>query len=157
MEPHLAAAHMQAVVSLEEGGFPVGSVIVKDGRVIGAGFNRYTQTGDPTTHAEMEAIRDAASRAGDDELLDLLADATCYTTMMPCEMCAGAIIRFGLSAVVVAEVSSYNAADTKSLLEGRGVRVDIRDEEACKETVERYYAEHPGARGARRPSDRRWS
>ena len=67
MEPHLAAAHMQAVVSLEEGGFPVGSVIVKDGRVIGAGFNRCTQTGDPTTHAEMEAIRDAASRAGDDQ------------------------------------------------------------------------------------------
>ena len=51
MEPHLAAAHRQAVASLEEGGFPVGAVIVKDGHVIGAGFNRYTQTGDPTTHA----------------------------------------------------------------------------------------------------------
>ena len=47
MEPHLAAAHRQAVASLEEGGFPVGAVIVKDGHVIGAGFNRYTQTGDP--------------------------------------------------------------------------------------------------------------
>ena len=57
MDPHLAAAHQQAVQSLEEGGFPVGSVIVKDGQVIGAGFNRYTQTGDPTTHAEIEAMR----------------------------------------------------------------------------------------------------
>jgi cytosine deaminase len=157
MDPHLAAAHQQAVNSLEEGGFPVGSVIVKDDRVIGAGSNRYAQTGDPTTHAELEAIRDAAARAGDGELFDLLAGATCYTTMMPCEMCAGAIMRFGLAAVVVAEVSSYHPADTIGLLEGRGIRVEIRDEEACKATVERYYVEHPQARGANRPSDHRWS
>lgn len=156
MDPHIAAAHQQAVKSLEEGGFPVGSVIVKDGEVIGAGFNRYTQTGDPTTHAELEAIRDAAARAGEGPLLDLLARATCYTTMMPCEMCAGAIIRFGLAAVVVAEVSSYSPADTGRFLEESGIRVEIHDEEACKATVERYYALHPQARGASRPSDHRW-
>ncbi len=156
VDPHMAAAHRQAVRSLEEGGFPVGSVIVKDGQQIGAGFNRHAQTGDPTTHAELEAIRDAAARAGEGQLLDLLAGATCYTTMMPCEMCSGAIIRFGLAAVVVAEVSSYIPADTGSFLEERGVRVEIRDEEACKATVERYYVEHPQARGASRPSDRRW-
>jgi creatinine deaminase len=156
MDPHMAAAHQQAVSSLEEGGFPVGSVIVKDGQVIGAGFNRYTQTGDPTTHAELEAIRDAAARVRDGEFLDLLAGATCYTTMMPCEMCSGAIIRFGLAAVVVAEVSSYSPADTRGLLEERGIRVEIRDEEACKATVERYYVRHPQARGVRRPSDHRW-
>ena len=156
MDPHLAAAHQQAVNSVEEGGFPVGSVIVKDGQVIGAGFNRYTQTGDPTTHAEVEAIRDAAARAGEGQTLDLLAGATCYTTMMPCEMCSGAIVRFGLAAVVVAEVSSYEPADTRGFLEERGVRVDIRDEEACKATVERYYADHPQARGVSRPSDHKW-
>lgn len=156
MDPHMAAAHQQAVRSLDEGGFPVGSVIVKDGRVIGAGFNRYAQTGDPTTHAELEAIRDAAARADDGQMLELLAGATCYTTMMPCEMCSGAIIRFGLGAVVVAEVSSYDAADTRRFLEERGIRVEVRDEEACKATVERYYDEHPQARGASRPSDRRW-
>ena len=152
----MAAAHRQAVTSVEEGGFPVGSVIVKDDRVIGSGHNRYAQTGDPTTHAEMEAIRDAVARAGDDASLDLLVGATCYTTMMPCEMCSGAIIRFGLASVVVAEVSSYSPADTRGLLEERGVRVEILDEESCKATVERYYAEHPQARGAGRPSDYRW-
>ena len=157
MDPHMAAAHQQAVNSIAEGGFPVGAVLVKDGQVIGAGFNRYTQTGDPTTHAEMEAIRDAAARAGEGQSIELLAGATCYTTMMPCEMCSGAIIRFGLAAVVVAEISSYRPADTRQFLRGRGVRVEIRDEEACKATVERYYAEHPEARGASRPSDRRWS
>ena len=119
MDPHISAAHQQAVNSLEEGGFPVGSVIVKDGQVIGAGFNRYTQTGDPTTHAELEAIRDVAAKAGERPLLDLLAGATCYTTMMPCEMCSGAIIRFGLAAVVVAEVASYDAADTRGAQEPR--------------------------------------
>ena len=157
MDPHLAAAHQQAVNSREEGGFPVGAVIVKDGRVIGSGFNRYAQTGDPTTHAELEAIRDVAARAAEGALLDLLAGATCYTTMMPCEMCSGAIIRFGLASVVVAEVSSYVPADTRGLLEARGIRVEVRDEPACKETVERYYAEHPSARGVKRPSDHRWS
>ena len=156
MDPHMAAAHEQAVKSLKEGGFPVGSVIVKDGQIIGAGFNRYTQTGDPTTHAELEAIRDAAARADESQLLDLLAGATCFTTMMPCEMCSGAIIRFGLAAVVVAEVSSYSPADTRGLLEDNGIRVQIHDEEACKATVERYYAEHPQARGASRPSDHVW-
>lgn len=65
MDRHLIAAYQAAVNSLEEGGFPVGSLVVKDGRVIGTGFNRYAQTGDPTTHAEMEAIRDAASRPSD--------------------------------------------------------------------------------------------
>ena len=156
MDPHLGAAHRQAVKSVEQGGFPVGSVIVKDGQIIGAGFNRYAQTGDPTTHAEMEAIRDAAARAVAGQTLDLLGGAICYTTMMPCEMCSGAIIRFGLAAVVVAEVSSYEPADTRRFLEKRGVRVEIRDEEACKATVERYYVAHPQARGANRPSDHRW-
>lgn len=155
MDPFLTAAHEQAVASLDEGGFPVGSVIVRDGQVIGAGFNRYTQTGDPTRHAELEAIRDAAERAGDGQLLNLLAGAICYTTMMPCEMCSGAIIRFGLAAVVVAEVSSYEAADTRELLEGHGIEVEIRNEEACWATVESYYLAHPQARGARRPSDYR--
>ncbi len=96
-------------------------------------------------------------RARDDgHVLDQLVGATCYTTMMPCEMCAGAIIRFGLAAVVVAEVASYQAADTRSFLEERGIEVEIRDEEACQATVESYYAEHPQARGASRPSDYRW-
>ena len=153
----MAAAHQQAVNSIAEGGFPVGAVLVKDGQVIGAGRNRYAQTGDPTTHAEIEAIRDAAVGAGHGQSMELLAGATCYTTMMPCEMCSGAIIRFGLAAVVVAEISSYRPADTRQFLERHGIRVEIRDEEACKATVERYYAEHPQARGANRPSDRRWS
>jgi cytosine deaminase len=155
VDQHLAAAHQQAINSLAEGGFPVGSVIVKDDRVIGAGFNRYTQTGDPTSHAEIEAMRDAAANAGEGEALDTLAGAICYTTMMPCEMCSGAIIRFGLTAVVVAEVSSYNPADTREFLEQRGVRVEILDEDECKATVESYYEKYPQARGSSRPSDHR--
>lgn len=155
MDAHLAAAHEQAIKSFEDGGFPVGSVVVKDGQVIGAGHNRYTQTGDPTTHAEIEAMRDAADRAGQGNGMDALAGAVCYTTMMPCEMCSGAIIRFGLSAVVVAEVSTYNPADTRDFLESRGISVTILDEEACKATVEAYYEQHPAARGTSRPSDHR--
>ena len=100
-------------------------------------------------------MRDAATRVAKGQSLELLAGATCYTTMMPCEMCSGAIVRLGLAAVVVAETSSYKPAETRHFLEDRGIRVEILDEATCKATVERYYADHPQARGATRPGDHR--
>ena len=103
MNEFMKAAWDEVKIGLDEGNLPVGSVVVKDGQIIGVGRNRQHQTGDPTTHAELEAIRDAARRAPGQDPVDLLKNAICYTTMMPCPMCAGAIIRFGFSKVVVAE------------------------------------------------------
>ena len=143
MDEYLQAAFEEARRSQHEGGFPVGSVIVHDGKVIGRGRNRVTQSGDPINHAEIEAIRNATAKTDDRPLTDSLQGATCYTTMMPCEMCAGAIIRFGIRKVVVAELTSYTDAGTAPFLEKQGITVEVLNNEICIELVQAYFSQHP--------------
>ena len=142
MDEFMQAAFEQAQIGTQDGGFPVGSVIVKADRIVGAGHNRFTQSGDPTSHAELEAIRDTARRHGPEEGSALLGGATCYTTMMPCEMCSGAIIRFGLARVVVGETTSYTPAATRTLLERQGIEVEVHQESECIALAESYLAIH---------------
>lgn len=132
MEPLLAAALAEARAGAAEGGLPVGSVVARDGHVLGRGRNRSRQTGDPTTHAEMEAYRDAARQAGGPaiDIEQRLAGADVVTTMMPCPMCAGALRLFGAGRVIVAEARTYRPADTRALLEDAGIEVVIRDHPA---------------------------
>ena len=155
MDEFMQAAWNEAKTGMDEGNLPVGSVVVKDGEIIGAGRNRQRQTGDPTTHAELEAIRDASSRATGQDPTELFKDAICFTTMMPCPMCAGAIIRFGFAKVVVAEIESYVDAGTTPLMERQGLGVEILGEQSCIDLVESYFEQDPalaqamksGARG----------
>lgn len=138
----MAAAIREARAGAEEDGLPIGSVVAREGEILGFGRNRFRQTGDPTSHAEIEAIRDAARRAPDD--VDALLDgATIYTTMMPCEMCAGAIIRFRISRVVVAETRTYTDAGTRRLMERQGITVDVVDDLDSVTLVEEYCRRHP--------------
>jgi len=88
----------------EAGEVPVGAVVVKDGAVVGRGHNRPIASRDPTAHAEVMALRDAAERVGNYRL----ADCILYVTLEPCAMCAGAIMNARISRVV------YGAADPKS-------------------------------------------
>ena len=143
MNEFMQAAFNEAQTGLDEGNIPVGSVVVKDGEVIGTGRNCQHQTGDPTTHAELEAIRDACRRATEKDPSVLFKDAICYTTMMPCPMCAGAIIRFGFSQVVVAETKSYVDSGTQPLMERQGLSVQVDGEQSCIDLVESYYDKHP--------------
>lgn len=142
MSNPMTAAIEEARAGADENGLPIGSVVAREGGVLGRGRNRFRQTGDPTSHAEMEAIRDAARRAPED-VDALFQGATLYTTMMPCEMCAGAIIRFGISRVVVAETRTYTEAGTRQLLERQGITVEVTDEKASVRLVEDYCARHP--------------
>jgi len=86
------------------GEVPVGAVIVKDGVVVGRGHNRPVGGRDPTAHAEVIALRDAAERIGNYRLVDCVL----YVTLEPCAMCAGAIMNARISRVV------FGAADPKS-------------------------------------------
>ena len=79
------------------GNSPVGSVIVRDGAVIGLGQNRVTSDTDPTAHAEVDAIRDACRKLGTTDL----SGAVCYTSMEPCPMCCWAIKTSGLAGMVI--------------------------------------------------------
>ena len=88
----------------ETGEVPVGAVVVKDGAVVGRGYNRPVSGKDPTAHAEVMALRDAAERIGNYRLVD----CELYVTLEPCAMCAGAIMHARVSRLV------YGAADPKS-------------------------------------------
>ena len=142
MDKFMAAALNEARSSMAEEGYPIGSVVVRDGEIIGYGRNRFLQTGDPTTHAEMEAIRDAAKNAAGD-VDAVLKSATVYTTMMPCEMCAGAIIRFGIARVVVGETQTYTDAGTRALMTRQDIRVEVLEDPACMALVEEYLSAFP--------------
>lgn len=83
---------------------PVGAVVVRDGRVIAARHNERERTGDPTAHAEILALRDAAAAVGHWRLLD----CTLYVTLEPCTMCAGALVNARLHRLV------YAATDPKA-------------------------------------------
>ena len=152
MDEFMRAAFAEAKASFDEGGQPIGSVLVKDGQILGRGRNSLAQSGDVTSHAEMEAYRDASRRAAqttpNDDIADLLSGGTVYTTMMPCDMCSGAIIRFAAARVVVAETTSYGVSGTRELLESHGIEVVLCNEADCIHLVEAYYRLHPEQRAA---------
>ncbi|HQQ62332.1 MAG TPA: tRNA adenosine(34) deaminase TadA [Pseudomonadales bacterium] len=93
-----------ALAAQQRGEVPVGAVVVRDGEIIGEGFNQPISSCDPTAHAEVVALRDAASRIGNYRL----PGATLYVTIEPCTMCAGALVHARVQRVV------YGTPETKS-------------------------------------------
>jgi cytosine/creatinine deaminase len=130
----MEAAIDEAHRGLDEGGIPVGAVLVRNGRIVGRGRNGLLQHGDPTEHAEMACLRDAG-RSG------LLPDAVLYTTMSPCIMCAGAMVQLGVRRVVIGECKTY--AGAVSLLTDHGVDVVDLDLEELKALLDTFITEHP--------------
>jgi tRNA(adenine34) deaminase len=94
----------EAVAAAEHGDVPIGAVVVRDGQVLAARHNERELTGDPTAHAEVLALRDAAVAVGHWRLLD----CTLYVTLEPCVMCAGALVNSRIGRVV------YGATDPKA-------------------------------------------
>lgn len=94
--PHMRAALAEARAAAEHGDVPVGAVVVRDGEVVARGHNRREVAGDPTAHAEIQAIRGAAEHLGTWRL----AGCTLYVTLEPCVMCAGAVVLARLDRLV---------------------------------------------------------
>ena len=132
----MTEAMEEAKATFQEGGKPFGAILVRDGKIISRGRNRTVQTGDPTAHAEIDCIKNAG-------LLDSYADTILYSTMMPCLMCSGAVVRFGIPKVVVAEARSLPV--DASLLQARGVEVIVLDIDEAVTLMERSKAERPEA------------
>jgi cytosine/creatinine deaminase len=130
----LDAAYEEAQQGLAEGGIPIGSVLVRNGEIIGRGHNRRVQKGDPILHGEMDAIQNAGRQK-------TYSDVTCYTTLSPCMMCTGTIIQFGIKRVVVAE--SKNFKGFQDVLALAGVDVVDRHEERCEHMMADFIAAHP--------------
>ena len=133
-EPFIRAAYAQALKSFNEGGLPIGAVMVEHGAIIAAGHNRRVQDGDPTAHGEMDCLRRAGRRARYDTV-------TLYTTLSPCMMCTGTTLQFGIPTVVVGE--DRNFPGNLQLLRDHGVHVVLLDDPECIALMRRFIRERP--------------
>lgn len=130
----MALALEEAKAGYNEGGVPVGAVMVEDGEVIGRGRNRRVQDGNPVSHGETDCMKNAGRRPG-------YANVTMYTTLSPCMMCAGTIVQFGIGRVVIGE--DENFPGNIDFLKSRGVDVTLLDHQDCKELMARFIRERP--------------
>lgn len=130
------AAFAEAQQGYDEGGIPIGSVIVHRGEIIGRGHNRRLQRGSPTLHGEIDALENAGRRSA-----RVYRESVLYTTLSPCSMCSGAILLYGIPTVIVGENRTFMGEE--ELLRARGVKVEVRDDPRCAELMERFIRERP--------------
>ena len=132
----MAAAIEEAEQGLTEGGIPIGSVLVHEGRVLGRGHNRRVQQGSAVLHGEMDALEKAGRLPA-----SVYHASTLYTTLSPCAMCSGAILLYGIPRVVVGENRTFLGEE--ALLRSRGVAVVVLDDARCRALMERFIAAQP--------------
>ena len=125
----MKAAIEEARKSLSEGGIPIGSVLVKKGQIIGRGHNKRVQQNDPVMHAEIDCLRNAGR-------IGKYSETLLYSTLMPCYLCAGAIVQFGIKKVVVGESENFSGA--KDFLTSHGVKVVDLNLNKCKQLMKKF-------------------
>ena len=136
MDKFLKAAFDEAQKGLQEGGIPIGSVIVHEDRIIGRGHNRRIQKGSTVLHGEMDAFENAGRKPA-----NIYRRCTLYTTLSPCSMCSGAILLYGISRVVIGENTTFLGEE--ELLRSRGVEVEVLGDKACIQMMQAFIAERP--------------
>ena len=136
MDPYLRAAIEEAEAGLAEGGIPIGSVLVYEGRIIGRGHNRRVQHGSTVLHGEMDALENAGRQPA-----RVYRECTIYTTLSPCAMCSGAILLYGIPRVVIGEHRTFIGEE--ALLRSRGVALEVRDDPRCIELMRAFIAAQP--------------
>lgn len=142
MDPFLRAAIDEAKQGQAEGGLPIGSVLVRAGTIIGRGHNRRVQRGDPMAHAEIDCLTNAGRQPSG------YGDTILYSTLMPCFLCSGAAVQFGVPKVVVGESVNFPGGNgpggtSPQFMRGHGIEViDLADPE-CFEMMRRFVRDHP--------------
>ena len=136
MDAFMQAAFDEARKGLEEGGIPIGSVIVHEGRIIGRGHNRRVQRGSAILHGEMDALEQAGRQPA-----EIYRQSVLYTTLSPCAMCSGAIVLYGIPRVVIGE--NRNFKGDESLLCFRDVELEVLDDAECIALMRQFMDEHP--------------
>ena len=130
----MQAAIEQATKSLAEKGIPIGSALVLGGKLVAVGHNKRVQENDPVTHAEIDCLRNAG-RVGS------FRNATLYSTLMPCYLCAGAVVQFGIQKVIVGESRTF--AGAAEFMRSHGVQVVDLDLTECVEMMRDFIAKNP--------------
>ncbi|MGE4217939.1 MAG: nucleoside deaminase [Alphaproteobacteria bacterium] len=136
MDEFMQAAIAEARHGLGEGGIPIGSVIVHDGRIIGRGHNRRVQKGSAILHGEMDALENAGRLSP-----AICRETTLYTTLSPCPMCSGAILLYRIPRVVIGENRTFMGEE--ALLRERGVVLEILQDPECIALMREFIAARP--------------
>jgi cytosine deaminase len=141
MDPFLRAAIDEAKLGLSEGGLPIGSVLVRGNQIVARGHNRRVQHGDPMAHAEINCLTQAGRQR-------TYRDTVLYSTLMPCFLCSGAVVQFGIPKVIVGESITFPGGEgpggrSPNFLRSHGVEViDLADPE-CIQMMSTFIREHP--------------
>jgi len=135
-DPFLAEAIVEAETGLAEGGIPIGSVLVHQGRIIGQGHNRRVQKGSAILHGEMDALENSGRLPA-----SVYTQSVLYTTLSPCAMCTGAILLYRIPHVIVGENITFMGEE--ELLRSRGVKVDVLQDARCIEMMKQFISENP--------------
>ncbi len=136
MDQFMKAAIEEAQCGYEEGGIPIGSVIVHNGKIIGRGHNRRVQKGSAILHGEMDALENAGRLSA-----KVYKESVLYTTLSPCPMCSGAILLYGIPKVVIGENKTFMGEEEH--LKSRGVQVEVLQDETCINLMTKFIEEKP--------------
>ncbi|MDL4862799.1 nucleoside deaminase [Halomonas elongata] len=136
MDHFMQAALDEARAGLDEGGIPIGSVLVHRGVILGGGHNRRVQLGSTVLHGEMDALENAGRQSA-----DIYRESTLYTTLSPCAMCTGAILLYGIPRVVIGENRTFLGEE--ALLRSHGVEVEVLQEPECIALMEDFISASP--------------
>jgi creatinine deaminase len=135
-DPFLESAIQEARQGLAEGGIPIGSVIVYEGKIIGRGHNRRVQKGSAILHGEMDALENAGRQSA-----AVYRECVLYTTLSPCSMCSGAILLYGIPRVIVGENRTFMGEE--ELLRSRGVSLEVVQSDECIQMMREFIRKHP--------------
>ncbi len=136
MDKFLQAAIDEAKKGLNEGGIPIGSVIVHNGEIIGRGHNRRIQKGSAILHGEMDALENAGRLSA-----KIYKESVLYTTLSPCSMCSGAIHLYGIPKVIIGENKTFMGEEEH--LASKGVDVEVVNDNTCIEMMNMFIKENP--------------
>lgn len=136
MDEFMAAALEEARQGLAEGGIPIGSVLVLDGKIVGRGHNRRVQKGSPTLHAEMDCLENAGRLKSRD-----YQRAVLYSTLSPCDMCSGTVLLYKIPRVIIGENKTFQGPE--DYVRSRGVELVILNVQECISLMEEFIAARP--------------
>lgn len=134
MDEFMKLAIDEAKKGLSEGGIPIGSVLVRNGKLIASGHNKRVQEKNPILHGEMDCLNNAGR-------IGTYKDTTIYSTLMPCYMCAGTIVQFKIKKVIVGESKNFSGA--KEFMQQHGVEVIDLNLRECIEMMEGFIEKNP--------------
>jgi cytosine deaminase len=136
MDAFLQAALEEARQGLQEGGIPIGSVLVIGGRIVGRGHNRRVQKGSAILHAEMDCLENAGRLTAGD-----YRQAILYSTLSPCDMCSGAALLYKIPRIVIGENQTFQGPE--AMVRSRGVDLVIVNDSECIRLMRDFIRDRP--------------